>query len=99
MQDSSHLTIILCSSVIKIVNSQKQPFRLRDARVVGSIPTQGEIKKKGYILSRDSEVTLSHWSRTIILCSSVIKIVISQKQKFNRKNNNYYYYYFCFPRK
>jgi hypothetical protein len=25
---------------------------------------------------------------TIILCSSVIKIVISQKQKFNRKNNN-----------
>jgi hypothetical protein len=26
---------------------------------------------------------------TIILCSSVIKIVISQKQKFN---NNYYYY-------
>jgi hypothetical protein len=27
---------------------------------------------------------------TIILCSSVIKIVISQKQKFNRKNNNYY---------
>jgi hypothetical protein len=29
---------------------------------------------------------------TIILCSSVIKIVISQKQKFNRKNcnnNNY----------
>jgi Asp-tRNA(Asn)/Glu-tRNA(Gln) amidotransferase B subunit len=27
---------------------------------------------------------------TIILCSSVIKIVINQKQKFNRKN--YYYY-------
>jgi hypothetical protein len=25
---------------------------------------------------------------TIILCSSVIKIAISQKQKFNRKNNN-----------
>jgi Na+/H+ antiporter NhaC len=25
---------------------------------------------------------------TIILCSSVIKIIISQKQKFNRKNNN-----------
>jgi hypothetical protein len=24
---------------------------------------------------------------TIILCSSVIKIVISQKQKLNRKNN------------
>jgi hypothetical protein len=24
---------------------------------------------------------------TIVLCSSVIKIVISQKQKFNRKNN------------
>jgi hypothetical protein len=34
---------------------------------------------------------------TIILCSSVIKIVISQKQKVNRKN--YYYYYLCFPRK
>jgi hypothetical protein len=36
-----------------------------------SIPTQGEIKKKiekkGYILSRDSEVTLSHWSRSIEL--------------------------------
>jgi hypothetical protein len=32
---------------------------------------------------------------TIILCSSVIKIVKSQKQKVNRKNNNYYYYY-CF---
>jgi hypothetical protein len=31
---------------------------------------------------------------TIILCSSVIKIVISQKQKVNRKNN--YYYYSCF---
>jgi hypothetical protein len=30
---------------------------------------------------------------TIILFSSVIKIVISQKQKFNRKNynNNYYF--------
>jgi hypothetical protein len=26
MQDSSHLTIILCSSVIKIVISQKQKF-------------------------------------------------------------------------
>jgi hypothetical protein len=25
---------------------------------------------------------------TIILCSSVIKIVISQKQKVNTKNNN-----------
>jgi hypothetical protein len=25
---------------------------------------------------------------TIILCSSVMKIVISQKQKFSRKNNN-----------
>jgi hypothetical protein len=25
---------------------------------------------------------------TIILCSSIIKIVISQKQKFSRKNNN-----------
>jgi hypothetical protein len=42
---------------------------------------------------------------TIILCSSVIKIVISQKQKVNRKNynykknNNFYYYYLCFPRK
>jgi hypothetical protein len=35
---------------------------------------------------------------TIILCSSVTKIVISQKQKFNRKNN-IYYYYLCFPRK
>jgi hypothetical protein len=34
---------------------------------------------------------------TIILFSSVIKIVISQKQKFNRKNNNYHYS--CFPRK
>jgi hypothetical protein len=32
------------------------------AQVAGSIPTQGEIKKKSYILSRDSEVTLSHWS-------------------------------------
>jgi hypothetical protein len=31
---------------------------------------------------------------TIILCSSVIKIVISQKQKVNRKNNNNNYYYF-----
>jgi hypothetical protein len=38
---------------------------------------------------------------TIVLCSSVIKIVISQKQKVNRKNNNNlnYYYYLCFPRK
>jgi hypothetical protein len=36
---------------------------------------------------------------TIIFCSSVIKIVISQKQKFNKKNNNNYYYYSCFPRK
>jgi hypothetical protein len=35
---------------------------------------------------------------TIILCSSVIKIVISQKQKVNRKNNNNNYY-LCFPRK
>ncbi|KAH0818952.1 hypothetical protein GEV33_003839 [Tenebrio molitor] len=38
---------------------------VRDARVPGSIPTQG--KKKGYILSRDSEITLSHWSRSIEL--------------------------------
>jgi pyruvate formate-lyase activating enzyme-like uncharacterized protein len=36
---------------------------------------------------------------TIILCSSVIKIVISQKQKFNRKNNNNNNNYSCFPRK
>jgi hypothetical protein len=42
---------------------------------------------------------------TIILCSSVIKIVISQKQKVNRKNNNnfkkniFLNYYLCFPRK
>jgi hypothetical protein len=35
---------------------------------------------------------------TIILCSSVLKIVISQKQKVNRKNNNNYDYYLCFPR-
>jgi hypothetical protein len=27
----------------------------------------GRKKKKGYILSRDSEVTLSHWSRSIEL--------------------------------
>jgi hypothetical protein len=33
---------------------------------------------------------------TIILCSRVIKIVISQKQKVNRKNNNNYDYYSCF---
>jgi hypothetical protein len=26
-----------------------------------------KMKKKGYILSRDSEVTLSHWSRSIEL--------------------------------
>jgi hypothetical protein len=41
---------------------------------------------------------------TIILCSSVIKIVISQKQKVNRKNNNLkkkknLNYYLCFLRK
>jgi hypothetical protein len=30
---------------------------------------------------------------TIILCSSVIKIVISQKQKCNRKNNYYFKHY------
>jgi hypothetical protein len=42
---------------------------------------------------------------TIILCSSVLKIVISQKQKVNRKNNNnlkkniFFNYYLCFPRK
>jgi hypothetical protein len=32
----------------------------------------------------------SHLS--IILCSSVIKIVIRQKQKVNRKNNNNFYF-------
>jgi hypothetical protein len=36
---------------------------------------------------------------TIILCSSVVKIVISQKQKVNRKNYYYYDYYLCFTRK
>jgi hypothetical protein len=42
---------------------------------------------------------------TIILCSSVIKIVISQKQKVNRKNKIikkkifFFNYYLCFPRK
>jgi hypothetical protein len=35
----------------------------------------------------------------IILCSSVIKIVIRQKQKVNRKNNNNNCYYSCFLRK
>jgi hypothetical protein len=42
---------------------------MRDARVVGSIPTQGKKKNKnkGYIISRDSEVTLNHWSRSIEL--------------------------------
>jgi hypothetical protein len=40
--------------------------------------------------------SLMVYDLTIILCSSVIKIVISQKQKVNRKNN---YYYLCFPRK
>jgi hypothetical protein len=30
MQDSSHLTIILCSSVIKIVISQKQKVKLHN---------------------------------------------------------------------
>jgi hypothetical protein len=33
----------------------------------------------------------SHLS--IILCSSVIKIVIRQKQKVNRKNNHNFYFY------
>jgi hypothetical protein len=51
-----------------MLEKNKSPFRLRDARVAGLIPTQGEKKKKkGYILSRDSEVTLSHWSRSIEL--------------------------------
>jgi hypothetical protein len=36
---------------------------------------------------------------TIILCSSVIKIVIRQKQKVNRNNNNNNCYYSCFLRK
>jgi hypothetical protein len=38
-------------------NNYKVEYSLRDASVESSIPTQGE--KKGYILSRDSEVTLS----------------------------------------
>jgi hypothetical protein len=32
---------------------------------------------------------------TIILCSSVIKIVIRQKQKVNRKNNNNISHFVC----
>jgi hypothetical protein len=36
---------------------------------------------------------------TIILCSSVIKIVIRQKQKVNIKNNNNNNYHSCFLRK
>jgi hypothetical protein len=55
MQDSSHLTIILCSRVIKIVISQKQKFNRKNNN------------NYYYILSRDSEVTLSHWSRSIEL--------------------------------
>jgi hypothetical protein len=35
---------------------------------------------------------------TIILCSSVIKIVISQKQKVNRKNNYYLLLFMFFKR-
>jgi hypothetical protein len=37
--------------------------------VAGSIRPRAKFKKKkkGYILSRDSEVTLSHWSRSIEL--------------------------------
>jgi hypothetical protein len=37
----------------------------REGRGFDSDPGQGA--KKGYILSRDSEVTLSHWSRSIEL--------------------------------
>jgi hypothetical protein len=33
MQDSSHLTIILCSSIIKIVISQKQKFNRKNNKV------------------------------------------------------------------
>jgi hypothetical protein len=34
MQDSSHLTIILCSSVIKIVISQKQKFNKKKIIII-----------------------------------------------------------------
>jgi hypothetical protein len=37
----------------------------REGRGFDSDP--GQNKKKGYILSRDLEVTLSHWSRSIEL--------------------------------
>jgi hypothetical protein len=38
----------------------------REGRGFDSDPRRN-LKKKGYILSRDSEVTLSHWSRSIEL--------------------------------
>jgi hypothetical protein len=39
-------------------------YQGREGRGFDSDPGR---KKKGYILSRDSEVTLSHWSRSIEL--------------------------------
>jgi hypothetical protein len=39
----------------------------REGRGFDSDPGRNLKKKKGYILSRDSEVTLSHWSRSIEL--------------------------------
>jgi hypothetical protein len=38
----------------------------REGRGFNSDPGRN-LKKKGYILSRDSEVTLSHWSQSIEL--------------------------------
>jgi hypothetical protein len=70
---------LFCTTVglIKNNNNNRAEYSLRE-----SVSAQGRegrgfdsdpgrnlkiIKKKGYILSRDSEVTLSHWSRSIEL--------------------------------
>jgi hypothetical protein len=42
MQDSSHLTIILCSSIIKIVISQKQKFNRKNNKV--TVPNKARSK-------------------------------------------------------
>ncbi|KAH0818266.1 hypothetical protein GEV33_004525 [Tenebrio molitor] len=68
----AHIDIFCCS-----ISQIKKFFSISsDARVAGSITTQGA--KKGYILSRDSEVTLSHWSRSIEL---VIMLLIDFPRK------------------
>jgi hypothetical protein len=62
------ITVLIMNVIFWVVNFKTQNyFVISTTQNVYPGRNLKIIKKKGYILSRDSEVTLSHWSRSIEL--------------------------------